>query len=106
MNKYPLTLLIIVTLFGAVLTLIYVNSIIKGQNEIINQQEHEAGILKKKIQLIESKINPDSTVLQGSYDGIHWETMRIESYYRPKYIRVKITQEAHNYGPFEPKIIY
>ncbi len=60
-----------VALLVSVLAIVDLDSTIIEQRKTINQHEHEAEILKKKIRLLESKLKPESAILQGSFDGVH-----------------------------------
>jgi hypothetical protein len=101
MNKYTLISIFLIYVTGVIILTKKQDKVIEEQKALIELQKQKAEALNKKIQLLESKLKPESVVLQGSIDGVHWDTITVNQAVPTKYVRIKLI------GKQEPtKLIY
>lgn len=101
MKHYPLTFLFMAALVAAMIAVTMQDKHIEQQrklielkNRAITLQDSLVWKLKKKIEILESKLKPESAILQGSFDGVHWDTIGICQVENTKYVRVKIVPDC------------
>lgn len=60
----------------------------------ITLQDSLVGLLKKKIEVLESKLKPDSVIIKRSIDGSGFDTINIYQVDQTKYVKVKIVSDC------------